>query len=135
MSLRRITLFVCFSLAVCGPPAVWAQKPPCTTGMIPTSSGPVCGTTTSTSAPGEPLTASAYLGIPYGVPPVGSLRWQYSTLFKGSEPLQATAYGNECPQLNPTASNQCPLAGGMSEDCRTSTSGCPRARRRARSCP
>jgi len=72
------------------------------------------------------VTASAYLGIPYGVPPIGPLRWQYSSPFKGSDLLQATAYGNECPQTlaptaSPASSSRCKdgqtLGLGESEDC------------------
>ncbi|HEX3553889.1 MAG TPA: carboxylesterase family protein [Thermoanaerobaculia bacterium] len=128
MATRRSTPLSFLLLAVCGSLAVWAQKPACSTATIQTSSGPVCGMTSSAPITGsETVTASAYLGIPYAVPPVGSRRWQYSKPFMGSAPLQATAYGNECPQSTvvpkaPSASsNRCTdgqtLGPGESEDC------------------
>lgn len=118
MSIGRIVCLFSFALAACGPLTAGAQKPPCSTGTIQTSSGPVCGITSSAT--------SAYLGIPYAVPPIGSLRWQHSMPFKGSDLLQATTYGNECPQsiASPSATasgSQCTdghvLGPGQSEDC------------------
>ena len=127
MIIRRVTFLLSFVLAVCAPLAVWAQKPACTTSNVQTSSGPVCGFTSNVSITGAgSYTASAYLGIPYGVPPTGNLRWQYSTPFQGSAPLQATAFANKCPQsLAPqpstASSSQCTdgqsLGLGESEDC------------------
>src|SRR4029077_1306461 len=116
-----------FLALTCAPLAAWAEKPACDTETIQTSSGPVCGLTSSvTLTEKEPFTASAYLGIRYAEPPVGSLRWEYSKPFKGSAPLQATAYGNACPQTVTTpkdtpSSNRCTeghtLGPGESEDC------------------
>ena len=127
MSPLRVTFLLSLALAACGPLAAWAETPACSTGTIQTSSGPLCGLTSTAPTTGSnPITASAYLGIPYAVPPVGSLRWQYSKPFKGSAPLQATAYGNECPQSLATSpstasSSQCTdgqsLGLGQSEDC------------------
>jgi len=128
MSNRGVASLLSFALVAGGSHAAWAQKPACTTGIIQTSSGPICGLTSSAAIAGAGnFTVSAYLGIPYAVPPVGSLRWKYSTLFKGSAPLVATAYGRECPQAtvasNPSAasSSRCTdgrmLGPGQSEDC------------------
>ncbi len=127
MSIRRVASHLSFALVACGSLAVEAQKPACSTGIVQTSSGPVCGTTSTASFPEKGLlTTSAYLGIPYAVPPIGPRRWQYSTPFKGSDLLQATVYGNVCPQslASPASTgsgSQCKdgraLGPGESEDC------------------
>jgi carboxylesterase type B len=121
MPIRRFTLLLLL-LAACGPLAVRAQSPACSTGTIETSSGPVCGSASNVTITGPgTYAASAYLGIPYAVPPTGPLRWQYPQPFpKSAGTLQATAFGNECPQstVTPTASSsQCALTQGQSEDC------------------
>ncbi|KAL7004726.1 hypothetical protein EMMF5_005740 [Cystobasidiomycetes sp. EMM_F5] len=60
----------------------------------------------------------AFLGIPYGVPPVANLR------FKPTQPLpvpsipttiNATAYGNKCMQIRSVFGD--PIPGPISEDC------------------
>ncbi|HEX6099948.1 MAG TPA: carboxylesterase family protein [Thermoanaerobaculia bacterium] len=119
--------FLSFTLMAGGSLAVRAQKPRCTTATIATSSGPVCGMTSTATISGTGFTASGYLGIPYAVPPVGPRRWQHSTPFDGSAPLVATAYGNTCPQstvasMAPPSSGSCTgggkvLGAGQSEDC------------------
>ena len=127
MIIRRLTLLFALALAACAPLAARAGKPACSTATIQTSSGPVCGMTSTAPILGsKPVTASAYLGIPYAEPPVDSLRWQYSRPFKGSAPLQATAYGNSCPQTVAPKAATAPVARctegqtlgpGESEDC------------------
>lgn len=43
---------------------------------------------------------STYLGIPYAAPPVGDLRWRPpQPVTPWRQPLQATSFGNHCPQL------------------------------------
>ena len=43
---------------------------------------------------------NAYLGIPFAEPPVGPLRWSAPvTAAPWSEPLNATQFGNACPQI------------------------------------
>ena len=96
-SSRRFTSTVLFlALAAGASLAARAQKPACTTGNVQTSSGPVCGKTSSAGV--GSFTASAYLGIPYGQPPTGSLRWQNPKAFTSTASFQATAFGNRCPQ-------------------------------------
>src|SRR3954463_11473684 len=127
MSIRRVTSLLSFALMAFGPPPAGAQKPACSTGTIQTSSGPVCGMTSSVTLTGRgTVTAAAYLGIPYAVPPIGSLRWQYSTPFQGPGSLPATAFGSECPRAqapprSAASSSRCTdgkaLGLGESEDC------------------
>jgi para-nitrobenzyl esterase len=125
---RRVTSILFFAVFAGASLAAPARKPACSTGTIPTSSGPVCGVTSTATIPGTgTFTADAYLGIPYAVPPAGPLRWQHSTLFQGSAPLAATAYGNSCPQSTvastaASSGSQCTAGGkvlgpGQSEDC------------------
>lgn len=119
MSFHRLTLLLSLALVACVPLAAQAQKPACSTGTIQTSSGPVCGFTSNVpiTGPGT-FTSSAYLGIPYATPPTGPLRWQYPQPFpKSSTTLQATAFGNECPQSTVASGSQCTLQPGQGEDC------------------
>src|SRR5262245_48328117 len=97
---RRFTSAVLFlALAAGSSLAARAQKPACTTGNVQTSSGSICGMTSSVNITGAgPFTASAYLGIPYGQPPIGPNRWQYSQAFTSTASFQATAFANKCPQ-------------------------------------
>jgi carboxylesterase type B len=127
---RRFTSTVLFFvLATCVPLAARAQKPACTTGNIPTTSGPVCGKASTVNIPGPgSFTASAYLGIPYAQPPVGPNRWQYPQAFTSTASFQATAFANKCPQSvvpgtgeDVPALSQCTdgsvLGPNQSEDC------------------
>ena len=122
--LRLATLFFLGSLAA------WAQQPQCTTSVIQTSSGPVCGSGWSRTIPeAGTFNATAYLGIPYATPPIGSLRWKNPVPFpKSTAALQATAFQSMCPQQVAQASggnvppmNQCSdgkvLGPNQNEDC------------------
>lgn len=58
---------------------------------VTTTDGPVHGTVTSDYA--------SYQGIPYAAPPVGPLRWRPpQPVQPWTQPLDATAPGNACPQ-------------------------------------
>src|SRR5262245_25381577 len=54
-----------------------------------------------------------FLGIPYGEPPVGALRWQPPVAHAAwTTPLDASAYGNRCAQSTspfgePSTSEDC----------------------------
>jgi para-nitrobenzyl esterase len=85
--------------------AVAADPPACTAGTdVNTGSGPVCGTTASG--------VTSYLGIPFGAPTTGALRWAApQPAAPWTTTLAATAPGNQCPQPSFTGG----VAG--SEDC------------------
>ena len=57
----------------------------------------------------------AYLGIPYGEPPIGPLRFKPPVKKSWSGDLQATHLGNRCPQ--PTISDMFFIPGKKAEDC------------------
>ncbi|KAF7234950.1 Cholinesterase [Varanus komodoensis] len=66
-------------------------------GVVITSSGPVKGKTVPTSSG----SVTAFLGIPYAEPPVGKLRFQKPRPHQPwSRVLEATSFGNSCPQTN-----------------------------------
>jgi carboxylesterase type B len=120
MSIRRVTVLLSLVLAACVPLAIRAQQPACTTGIVQTSSGPVCGKSSPINIPGPgAFTANAYLGIPYAQPPVGTMRWQNPVAPNAwTAPFQATQFGNACLQPPPPpAKPSCPLAANQSEDC------------------
>lgn len=76
--------------------------------LVQTVEGPVRGTVEGG--------VQSYLGIPYAAPPVGALRWRPPQPVEGwQEPLQATSFGNTCPQVTTLGT----FAGPMSttEDC------------------
>jgi para-nitrobenzyl esterase len=61
--------------------------------IVQTSEGPVQGFFTGG--------VTKFLGIPYAAPPVGNLRWMPPVSpAHWTSPLQATAYGSNCPQNN-----------------------------------
>jgi len=71
---------------------------------VHTTSGPVCGITTSGGL-------NEWLGIPYAAPPVGSLRWQPpQPPASWATTLQATQFRSECVQgtaASPAGSEDC----------------------------
>ncbi|XP_061475127.1 cholinesterase-like [Rhineura floridana] len=65
--------------------------------VVVTKSGPIKGKHLLTATG----SVTAYLGIPYAEPPLGKLRFQKPLPHKPwSEVLDATSYGNSCPQHN-----------------------------------
>jgi para-nitrobenzyl esterase len=78
----------------------------CTSVLEPRASeaaAPVIFTTNGSVAGIQSATMNEYLGIPYAAPPVGPLRWtppRRHSSWKGV--LQATQFGNKCPQSDPT---------------------------------
>ncbi|CAG8972004.1 hypothetical protein HYALB_00008289 [Hymenoscyphus albidus] len=83
---------------------------------VPTTSGMVAGH----AAPDVPE-VSEYLGIPYAMPPVGSLRWQPPVAFSGSnETIDATKFGASCMQAPFVIPPPVPIVDNPeSEDCLT----------------
>jgi carboxylesterase type B len=75
----------------------------CTTGVVRTGSGPVCGhgVVASTGAP-----VNAFLGIPYAASTAGAARWTPPRAPQAwQQPRAALRFGPSCPQtLLPTAS-------------------------------
>ncbi|KAF2875900.1 para-nitrobenzyl esterase [Massariosphaeria phaeospora] len=61
---------------------------------IKTSSGVVTGFVNNTTP-----NVSQYLGIPFAEPPTGPLRWLPAVPKSGNAPIDATAFGNNCPQF------------------------------------
>ncbi|MBV9319160.1 MAG: carboxylesterase family protein [Mycobacterium sp.] len=94
------------AIASAGPAARSASAQPltCVPGAtVQTTSGPVCGIT-STSVSG----VNEWLGIPYAAPPVGNLRWQPPqppAAWTTTRP--ATAFGSECLQSTGAGSEDC----------------------------
>jgi para-nitrobenzyl esterase len=60
--------------------------------QIVTSSGPVLGTR-GRFAP----SVSAYLGIPFALPPTGPRRWTAPVLLESNKPTNATKFSPDCP--------------------------------------
>ncbi|KAF4924262.1 Cholinesterase [Colletotrichum viniferum] len=72
---------------------------------VKTTSGRVFG-----HAPSKADQVSAYLGIPYAVPPIGALRFQPPIAYNGSLAINGSDFGPACMQPTPTEFAQ-------SEDC------------------
>ncbi|XP_066469163.1 cholinesterase-like [Tiliqua scincoides] len=85
--------------------------------VVVTSSGPIKGKQLPTSSG----TVTAYLGIPYAEPPLGKLRFQKPRPHQPwSHVLEATSFGNTCPQINLTHLPDAALLAPntpLSEDC------------------
>ncbi|XP_062978258.1 cholinesterase-like isoform X3 [Elgaria multicarinata webbii] len=84
--------------------------------VVVTSSGPVKGK----QVPAGSCSVTAYLGIPYAEPPVGKLRFQKPRPHQSwSHVLEATTYGNSCPQEDSSYPDAAILAANtpLSEDC------------------
>jgi hypothetical protein len=62
---------------------------------VQTSSGPVEGHAANGTAD-----VSEYLGIPYALPPVGSLRFQAPLAYNGTDTINGTDYGFKCMQFD-----------------------------------
>ncbi len=86
----------------------------CQTGVVETTSGPVCGNLVALDGFAE---VQAFLGIPYAEAPVGELRWRAPVpRAPWDDPLAATAFGARCAQ-NPGL--EASTTTRMDEDCLT----------------
>jgi carboxylesterase type B len=81
---------------------------------INTTSGIVLGTTGKYAKD-----VSAYLGIPYAQPPVGSRRWMAPEPYLSSLTIQATKLGADCPGTLPLGQNGFSFGVVPNEDCLT----------------
>jgi len=82
-------------LLIALPSGAHAQAPACTTGIVASKAGPVCGMTVPTSG----KAANAYLGIPFAESTAGEGRWQPPTPKRPwTGTLSATQFGSICPQ-------------------------------------
>ncbi|XP_071795074.1 acetylcholinesterase-like [Asterias amurensis] len=88
--------------------------------VVTTSQGRITGTTLRFSPvdyyPEFQRTVDAYLGIPYGEPPVGPLRFKPPVAKSWSEELMATELGNACSQPR-FPLGIATVTGNISEDC------------------
>ena len=83
--------------------------PQCTTAIIETENGPLCGNVTT---PSPNYRVNAYLGIPFAESTAAENRWQAPVAVKPwSGVLKATAFGPACPQSGQVSP--------QSEDCLT----------------
>ena len=118
MPTRRMTSILFVALAACAP--LSAQPSGCPQGSpsVSPTVGTICGKVSSINIPeAGPFTANAYLGIPYAQPPVGALRWQNPVAPNSwTVPLQATQFGNQCPQPGDSPGSACTTP-NQNEDC------------------
>ncbi len=99
-----------------------AQTGTCAAGTtVQTTSGPVCGIS-STTASG----VNEWLGIPYAAPPVGNLRWQPPQApTPWTMTLPATEFGSECIQTTGAGSENCLFVNVWAPATATPTSDLP----------
>jgi carboxylesterase type B len=84
----------CFGVLVAD--AATADGAACTTAIVRSAAGPVCGLLVDT---GTGKKASAYLGIPYAQSTAGANRWQPpEPMPPWSTPRSVTSFGAICPQ-------------------------------------
>ncbi|XP_062979554.1 cholinesterase-like [Elgaria multicarinata webbii] len=85
--------------------------------VVITSSGPIKGKQVHAGS----SSVTAYLGIPYAEPPMGKLRFQKPLPHQPwSQVLEATSFGNACPQFiftNFPEADLCAANRPLSEDC------------------
>ncbi|XP_062978324.1 cholinesterase-like [Elgaria multicarinata webbii] len=108
-SLSRVVLLVLFSLI--------SNSASEDDGVVFTTSGPIKGKHIAVGSG----SVTAYLGIPYAEPPVGKLRFQKPVPHQPwSQVLEATSFGNACPQFIYTDYPDAPIwvpNQPLSEDC------------------
>ena len=92
-----------FTATLLGTVALAAQEG----STVDTSDGPVQGTVASG--------VETFLGIPYAAPPVGDLRWMPPQPPEQHDLLEATEYGNICPQVTTLGAFSGPTS--VTEDC------------------
>jgi carboxylesterase type B len=105
-------------------PAATAQDSGCTTGIVASKAGPVCGALVSTATGKQ---ARAFLGIPYAESTAGEKRWTSPVKKRPwRETFPAVRHGPACPQtvLKPAAhtikhtdKHSDPQQLGQGEDC------------------
>jgi carboxylesterase type B len=84
------------SLSFVAPSASAAETSACTTGVIVSKAGPVCGTVVTTESGKQ---AKAFLGIPFGESTAGEKRWKPPVpKHRWTETFVAVQYGPMCPQ-------------------------------------
>ena len=80
-----------------GTPAPAASAPSCTTAVIATGTGPICGVSEATSTGKQ---ANAFLGIPFAESTAGEKRWTPPVAKQPwTKTFDAVRYGPVCPQF------------------------------------